>query len=323
MGKHGHQAIFHAPPMLSSFFARRLLDSLRPCFVSLTASPLPSSDYIRSMSTHSTPEMSKDLGKKWRAMTAEQKRQWTDKAEKAKMEHQIQNPGYKYKPIHRRDEKGNCIRKPRKPNKPRVKNCPGDLLEDLPVSFPWMEQKNGGCDFQNASIPSSVSSASSPPRSPSPAASESLNIPGYQPSYQTYRRSSSVPLPGSDNRFSCGMPPAVSAYPPSQTPGLHTGYVSRRLSKRPSTSMDFVCPGPIPPEVYNNNDLFLSPGDASQWRGGHRRSISAPGLGGDVPNSQFVYAPNHSFSQEANLLTPINPVFGSVFDKFSWGTVSL
>ena len=274
------------------------------------------SDYIRSqVKQNSTPEVSKNLGQMWRNLSPAEKRPWIEKAEEEKILHRERYPDYKYKPIHRRDEFGNCIRKPRSPNRPRMKRPPGDMLDHLPESFQWLEAKPD-VEFPNTELPSDTSSISSPPPSPSPA--PSLHRPPPSTFYLSHRRSSSVPLVGHDGSFLLGTDPS-SAYP--TFPGFLTGH-ARRLSKRPSTSMDFMTAAPGHSDMYglaNNTETYLLPNDSSPWRLGPRRSISAPDFGGEIPNFTF---PCHAAPQEPNALTPINPVFGTMFDTFSWNAVS-
>jgi HMG (high mobility group) box len=265
----------------------------------------------------STPEVSKDLGLMWRNMPPSQKQHWINQADAAKVMHKIIHPEYKFKPVHRRDEFGNYIRKPRRPNRPRVKKDPryDDTVEHLSGTYHSLEGKPD-VDFLNAVLPSDASSVSSPPPSPSPV--PSLPIPSSSSSRLFQRRSSSVPLTGPDDSFFGTASSSVPFYPS----GLPTSQLSRRYSKRPSTSMDFMCAGLAHSQPYmfsNNTEPQYAVDDNSLWRTGHRRSISAPDFSGDIA-SNLIYSTQNGL-QEANPLTPINPVFGSMFERFSWNTV--
>lgn len=264
-------------------------------------------DYIKAMETqNSTPEVSKSLGELWRSMTDDERQPWVERAHEKKLEHQAKYPDYKFKPIHPRDENGNCIRKPRKPNKPRAITLPqnSDIPEDLFEGFRMMEH------HQFHSGPASVANPSPPPPSPPIIPTSSSQTHFYR------RRSSSVPAMLSADAlflFNTAMPGVNKA--------VTLGQMARRSTQRPSTSIDFTCAGP--------NTTFADAFDyagqagtpATQWRMSHRRSISAPGLG--EMNELVYYQDASGISQEANSLTPINPVFGSVFDRFTWPAVSV
>lgn len=253
----------------------------------------------------------------WRNMSPIEKETWIEQAEDAKKLHKKKFPNYKFKPVHRRDEFGDYIRKPRRPNRRRVKKAKkadlhDKILDNHPGTFQWLEGKQA-VEFPNSGLPSDASSVSSPPPSPSPPP---LTTPASSSHHVVQRRPSSVPLVCPDDSF------YVHSGPHSAHPCSSTGYISRRGNKRPSTSLDFMCAGLEHSEPYsfaNNTEAYLSPNDHSTWRPGHRRSISAPDFGSEVTTN--LTFPSHSVPQEANPLTPINPVFGNVFDRFSWNTV--
>ncbi|KIJ22545.1 hypothetical protein M422DRAFT_40032 [Sphaerobolus stellatus SS14] len=102
---------------------------------------------------------------------------------------------------------------------------------------------------------------------------------------------------------------------------------TRKLNKRPSTSMDFTCAGPNTAfgDVFDHEQIFgyqhasSSASRYAQRSPMYRRSISAPHLLIDFNNSFPSYP---IFIPEANLLTPINPAFVNVFDRFVWPSSS-
>ncbi|GJJ14899.1 hypothetical protein Clacol_009169 [Clathrus columnatus] len=282
-------------------------------------------DQIKAMETqNSTPEVSKSLGQIWHQMTDKERQPYIERAKLAKIEHQLRHPDYKYKPIHPRDEFGNCIRKPRNPNKPRVKpsskeDGPEVIDEEqLGESFRWFENETTLGGFPNPLPPSTPSL---PPSTPAPVQTNLMP-------YSIPRRPSSVPLPMPNN----------TSWSDFSQPTYFNGqvgyYPSRRLSKRPSTSMDFInMPAPHvvqEPYALSNalGDQFLHQDHqqqhAVQWRMGlgHRRSLSAPNFGElELAATQFSHYPTLSnYTTEANSLTPINPIFNNVFSNFTWST---
>lgn len=267
---------------------------------------------------NSTPEVSKDLGQMWRRMPQSEKQYWVDQADVAKALHKRDHPEYKFKPVHRRDEFGNYIRKPRRPNRPRVKKAPGgdDTLEHLPGTSQPLEGKHD-VEFPNTVLPSDASSVSSPPASPSPA--PSLAIPSSSSARLYQRRSSSVPLAGPDDSF-FGVP-SYSMHPP----GPPTSQYSRLYTKRPSTSMDYMCAtlAHSEPNMFaNGNDLCHSYHPSNELpicRPGHRRSISAPDFSGEIPPN-FSYSTENAH-QEGNVLMPMNPAYRAMFEGYSWNNV--
>jgi len=242
---------------------------------------------------NSTPEVSKSLGEQWRSMTDEERLPWVLQAQEKKRAHQALYPDYRYKPVHPRDENGNCIRKPRKPNsKPRVpkahkknQNNSTDIIDDLPASFQLLEE-----DQTFGAGSSTYSPIASPPATPAPL-----------PTQFYRRRSSSVPAMLSESLMYSSM--------------VHPNLQMTRPAKRPSTSMDFTCAGPNTAfaDAFNHEQIYAQ----AQWRQGHRRSISAPGFG-ELNEAQYAMTYPAGFAPEANPLTPINPDFGNVFERFSW-----
>lgn len=294
---------------------------------------------------NSTPEVSKSLGELWHQMSDEERQPYIERAKLAKIEHQKRYPDYKYKPIHPRDEFGNCIRKPRNPNRPRVnkksaKSNSADYFDEEPLteSLPWLEGQLGITD----SLP--------PPQTPSlPPSTPALISQNNFLSYSIPRRPSSVPLPMANNTAWSDL--SQGAFPGAIGAQMQMGYYpSRRLSKRPSTSMDFInmpashfqvqapyalsnALGDQFPQQNNQHEheqqhqaqhylqQFHRP--SMQWLLGHRRSLSAPNLGEfEAATAQLAQYPplGNLPTTEANSLTPINPIFSNMFSNFTWST---
>lgn len=288
---------------------------------------------------NSTPEVSKSLGELWHQMSEEERQPYIERAKLAKIEHQKRYPDYKYKPIHPRDEFGNCIRKPRNPNRPRVnkksaKSNGADFLDEEPLSesLPWLEGQNAFAD-------------SLPPQTPSlPPSTPALISQNNFLSYSIPRRPSSVPLPMPNNTT---WPEFSQAAFPGGIGAQMGYYPSRRLSKRPSTSMDFVnmpashfvqapyalsnALGDQFPQQNNQHEQQQQQQQhylhrpSMQWHMGHRRSLSAPNLGEfDAATAQLSHYPAlGNLPTEANSLAPINPIFNNMFSNFTWSTVCI
>lgn len=262
-------------------------------------------------------------------MNDEQRQPYIERAKLAKIEHQIRHPDYKYKPIHPRDEFGNCIRKPRNPNRPRVNKKPAkaddaDTIDEEQLSWFEGQTATGG-----SSNPLPPSTPSLPPSTPAQA--QANFVP-----YSIPRRPSSVPLPMPTNTTWADLPQATYL-------GTQMGYYpSRRLSKRPSTSMNFVNSHGthiVQTSYALSNALgdqfshqtqqhqlqqHQQPPHAMQWHMGHRRSLSAPNFGELEVTAQFQHYPTFAnYPMEANTLTPINPIFNNVFSNFTWSTVCI
>ncbi|EED81751.1 predicted protein, partial [Postia placenta Mad-698-R] len=70
------------------------------CFI------LYKNDYIRRLYESGYEAMSKDItkviGAQWRLLPENERRYWKDKAKEVKDDHRLSNPGYRYKPEHKK-----------------------------------------------------------------------------------------------------------------------------------------------------------------------------------------------------------------------------
>lgn len=239
----GRLDTFLALPMLlcSSvpiLFARNMFrDRLRPT----TAHSLRSS--VSASPTYSFPLSSPQstiLGNCWRALPLEEKRVWEIRAKKAKEEHAVMYPGYRFRPVHNKD-------KSKKKPKPAV------TLEDEErceaVAQLLLEGKKGD------ELAAAIRRLDQRPIS--------TGMPAPHPIYP-HRRSSSVPLPDSH-----GHPIALPSLPFLQMgsrTGSPVGNISRsaRLlmgQRRPSSVQPIPCRawGAISPVMFPHHDVSTLP----------------------------------------------------------------
>ena len=113
----------------------------------------------------SNDQISKQLGKLWKAMSDDLKKPWEVLAEQVKREHALAHPDYKFRPVQKKGGRGPTA--PRSPpigksTRRRSPSPPCDVLDeimmslsdDLPPPPPPPEEDDGACilDFEDVSM---------------------------------------------------------------------------------------------------------------------------------------------------------------------------
>ncbi|KAH9933034.1 uncharacterized protein B0H18DRAFT_674847 [Fomitopsis serialis] len=271
--------------------------------------------------------LSKIIGNIWRALPWEEREQWVQLAKKAKAEHKLLYPNYKFRPVHNKDKK--------KARDAKKKPLPAPVADDDERRTGVVAQLMLG-GKKGEELATAVRAWESRNTTASPDMSfgteqlylDQSDIPLYNPVplYAGHRRSSSVPLPAYNQIAIPSVPFLVNAFAGGSrapSPVNHISGISRNwLGHRRASSVQ-----PIPSQPWAfSSAVFDHPQQQPQSYSMHQDSASYPEpdhslfqsayltqgssvLSGQAPQKDFSnYAPNHSLRLEVSPLEGIPPL---------------